>query len=1021
MEQPCPPVIRERVRQFGEQLDTYKLGDYSEAQLRVDFLNPMLEALGWDVNNAQGFAEAYRDVVYEDAVKVGGTKKAPDYGFYIGGRAAGAGARKFFLEAKKPAINLRKDPGPAYQLRRYAWTAGLPLSILSDFEEFIVYDCRVKPLPSDHAATAAILSMHFTEYATRWHEIAAVFSRDAILRGSFDRFAQRTKKKRGTALVDESFLEEIEQWRADLAANLALRNPDISHRDLNFAVQRTIDRVIFLRMCEDRGIEPTGSLMALLNGDKVYQRLGQIFRRADERYNSGLFHFAPEKGRDELPDELTLDLDIDDRVLKGILKRLYDSPYEFSVMPPEILGQVYEQFLGKVIRLTAAHRATIEDKPEVRKAGGVYYTPAYIVDFIVRNTVEKLLSGVDPKGATKLRILDPACGSGSFLIGAYQYLLDWHLRWYLEHEPQEHCKGSNPPLKQVVRANGSEPVREGPAVGAQPGHRALDYHLTTAKRKSILLNSIFGVDIDPQAVEVTKLSLLLKVLEGESQDSIESQYRLFHQRALPDLGRNIKCGNSLIGPQFYDNEQLELDEEERIRINVFDWNSEFRDIMRAGGFDAVIGNPPYVNAWELFANEPHIRAYINEGDTYQTADRHWDLYVLFLERAWQLVRKDGRLSFIIPFSYAIQKYAQASRNLFLSRTRIESIADLRTVRVFGRVPIITIIPVIKKTAPTKDSQVLILRPGSSATRDYAGTIEHSHSITQRRFIEQHEQMLRLDLSDAGFDLCQRIETRSVRVGDICWVSYGAQMSSRKKGGFGKDSVIRDNHQTETCRPMVSGRELYRYELRWAGRYVEWALADQMYGARHPKFFECPKIMIRDITGTHRLEVAADETAFYCDHTILCAQRAIDAVNWRAIDPAMVELSRMYSLDLLQGLLASRLVSAYCYLTLTGEGVRIGGGFHTYPQTVRRLPVFNVASAAPVETHAIEQIEQKAAILGQLHRRLRAAKAPADKERLPREIEVTDRQIDQLVYGLYGLSDEEIRIVESATESAPESE
>ena len=276
----------------------------------------------------------------------------------------------------------------------------------------------------------------------RWDEIAGIFSREAILKGSFDKFAESTKAKRGTATVDAAFLQEIETWRELLAKNLALRNPELSQRELNYAVQVTIDRIIFLRMCEDRGIEPYGQLLALLNDADIYGRLKRLFRKADDRYNSGLFHFHKEKDRSEPPDELTPRLDIDDKPLKDIIKGLYypDSPYEFSVLPVEILGQVYEQFLGKVIRLTAGHQAKVEEKPEVKKAGGVYYTPAYIVDYIVKHTVGKLLEGKTPKQAAKLRILDPACGSGSFLLGAYQYLLDWHREHYQEDGPEKHTK-----------------------------------------------------------------------------------------------------------------------------------------------------------------------------------------------------------------------------------------------------------------------------------------------------------------------------------------------------------------------------------------------------------------------------------------------------------------------------------------------------------------------------------------------------------------------------------------------------
>jgi hypothetical protein len=442
--QNLPQEIKKLVERFDYNLEAYRSGQYNETQLRREFIDPFFKALGWDVYNEKGYAEAYKDVIHEDAIKVSGAVKAPDYCFRIGG------TRKFFLEAKKPSVNLKDDISPAFQLRRYAWSAKLPFSILTDFEEFAVYDCRIKPILTDKASTARILYLTYPEYAKRWDEIASIFSRDAVLKGSFDKYVESTKVKKGTAEVDNTFLKEIELWREMLARNLALRNPELTQRELNFAVQRIIDRIIFLRICEDRGIEEYGRFMALLNGAQVYERLCQLFYEADDRYNSGLFHFKREKDRKEPPDELTQHLKIDDKVLKEIIKNLYypDSPYEFSVLPADILGQVYEQFLGKVIRLTEGHRAVVEDKPEVKKAGGVYYTPTYIVDYIVKNTVGKLVGNKTPKQVAKLKILDPACGSGSFLIGAYQLLLDCHRDWYVKDGPEKWVKGRSPALYQ---------------------------------------------------------------------------------------------------------------------------------------------------------------------------------------------------------------------------------------------------------------------------------------------------------------------------------------------------------------------------------------------------------------------------------------------------------------------------------------------------------------------------------------------------------------------------------------------
>src|SRR5216683_6275100 len=183
----APHLILDLIERYNRNRAAYRSNQYNEAQLRIEFLNPFFEALGWDVNNKHGYAQAYKDVIYEDAIKIGAAMKAPDYCFRIGG------TRKFFVEAKKPAVNLKDASEPAFQLRRYAWSAKLPLSILTDFEEFAIYDCRVKPDRDDKASTARLLYLTFSEYPQRWEELSSIFSRDAILKGSFDTYAEATR------------------------------------------------------------------------------------------------------------------------------------------------------------------------------------------------------------------------------------------------------------------------------------------------------------------------------------------------------------------------------------------------------------------------------------------------------------------------------------------------------------------------------------------------------------------------------------------------------------------------------------------------------------------------------------------------------------------------------------------------------------------------------------------------------------------------------------------------------------
>ncbi|MDF0590288.1 N-6 DNA methylase [Methanotrichaceae archaeon Mx] len=482
---------------------------------------------------------------------------------------------------------------------------------------------------------------------------------------------------------------------------------------MNFSVQRTIDRIVFLRICEDRGIERYGWLQSLLEGARVYPRLCEFFRRADERYNAGLFHFGKDPDRLEPPDELTLSLEIDDKPLKEIIKSIYypESPYEFSVLPPEILGQVYEQFLGKVISVSPGRRVKVDYKPEVRKAGGVYYTPSYIVEYIVDNTVGKLLEGQTPTTAAELKVLDPACGSGSFLIGAYQKLLDWHRDWYVEKLVPLLEEGKTPASKEVLSllpAGYTAPnKRRGKKKEAnrdqQPDFpifeaRGGEWKLTTRERRRILLNNIYGVDIDSQAVEVTKLSLHLKVLEGENEETLSKQLKLFQERALPYLGRNIKCGNSLIGPDFYDGQTSLLADEDIYRVNAFDWEGEFPEILGRGGFDAVIGNPPYGIVFE-----DCTKHYLEEH--YPTFRRNNDYYVAFTQRSLELMRLKGIFGFIIPNTFLIGPYFDNFKIYILHNTKILQIVDFGIDQVFKDPNVFTGLLFLKKTMnPLLDSE-----------------------------------------------------------------------------------------------------------------------------------------------------------------------------------------------------------------------------------------------------------------------------------------------------------------------------
>lgn len=988
--------ISELVTRFEEQYEFYKNSDYNETLTRRDFIDPFFKALGWDVDNENGYAESYREVIHEDKVKVGKATKAPDYSFRLVG-----GKRLFFVEAKKPVVFIKDEIQPAYQVRRYGWNAKLPISILTDFEEFAVYDCSKKPSPTDKPHVARIAYFTFREYKEKFDFLWETFSKEQVLKGSFDRFVLSDTHKKGTTTVDKEFLKSLDAWRTYLATSISWNNKNLTEEEINYVVQQTTDRVIFLRIAEDRGIEPENNLKHCVISGSFYQNLFEVFKTADDKYNSGLFDFKK--------DLLSAGLMVDNKVIKNIIEELYypNCEYEFGVMPVEILGTAYEQFLGKTIRITPAHHAKIEEKPEVRKAGGVYYTPQFIVDYIVRNTVGRLVENKTPKEVSEIKIVDPACGSGSFLLGAYQFLLDWHKDYYSNHGKPSKGSKSNP-----LTPTGS---------------------LTTAEKKRILLNNIYGVDIDVNAVEVTKLSLLLKCMEGETEASINAQFKLFNERVLPSLDHNIQSGNSLIDTDFYTS-QLDFGEEKKVK--PFNWQKAFPEVFRRkveygvepkkeedlkaiakkakhhaqktleyvtefenqlsmvsepeivgkyeSGFDAVIGNPPYVFTRDVEFN-PIVKNYykahyldsiIKSSKSRENQTGKINLFGIFLFKGTRLLTKNGLLGFIVPNTVLRTTIYEGVRKYLLEEMSIEKIVDLKA-GVFDQATVSTVLLFLGKRE--NDNILIIDNPkGEKKISSIYKTVSKS------LFKKNPSYSFNIFVNDKENSLFRKMKSVSVNLSELADVFNGIATFANKKG-------IGGEKKNESFKKLLFGKDIKRYYHDWSGKFIEYKPKKLQRARDENIFLAKEKLVMQRIGGI--LVTSYDNKQFY---------------TFNSVNNILLRPEAQYDIKFILALLNSNLFCFYYRKNFSNDSSLTVNISKTY---LDKLPVIKLDFADKVEENKYKEIVNLASRLLELNQQLPTLTLESDRQFLKGKIDFCENRINQLVYELYGLTEEEIEIVE----------
>jgi type I restriction-modification system DNA methylase subunit len=945
-------AVQELVRTFDENKHAYLEPDYPEAQTRKDFIDKFFIALGWDVNHDIQKNPYEQEVKVEPPVAVGATQRHADYAFRLTPKFNNV---CFFVEAKKPSAAIATKEN-YFQVIRYGWNSQTPLAVLTDFQQFQVLDCRYKPDP-DTALNRAVATYHYTEYTDRekFALIYWLFSREAVAAGSLEKRAAELPKPRGKAVqrglfpaaykpVDESFLEDLDEFRTDLARVFKTTDSQLDSETLTELAQRTLDRLVFLRFLEDKGIEIQRLVDKFGDRGTVWEDFVAASRRLDGIYNGIVFK------QHSILDAPTFR--VDDDIFGGICERLasVNTPYDFNSIPIHILGSIYERFLGKVIVATAK-RVRVEEKPEVRKAGGVYYTPEYISHYIVENTVGKLIAGRTPAEIATMHFADIACGSGSFLLCIYDLLLQYNGSYY----------NALPELEKT-RA-----VKRGDCIE----HDGKLY-LSLRKKREILLNNIYGVDIDAQATEVTQFSLFLRLLQDETTVSTRQYLLDFQQVAqlkklLPDLSKNIVCGNSLVGRDLFGDDER--------KINPMNFEDAFPDIMKRGGFDAIVGNPPYVRPHNLTSTMKQLL-----WARYRTFVAKSDLYSCFMERGLGLTRYGGLFSFIVPQTWTSLESFTSIRRFILQNAHVRKLVQLPK-RVFAKATVETCIFVFER------------HPAGKVLSDNPITVESLNTDAQTHFVREFPQKHIEEAYLYNFQLYARNETRGILdkvmsrgkpLGQLVKFLYGFKTADDTK-------FIHKTKQFKESRWFIRSAAIQRYFYTPPEEYV-WYVPDIMIKnastARPGEAarFESEKVMVARMGKS--LVATYDQGGLYVKDAMF-----------------LLPKDQRHNLKYLLGLVNSRLLNYfYREFFVTIDILK---------NALLSLPIRTIDFTDSADQARHDKIVRLVEAMLKAKQELAVAKTDKDKTYYKNKCVSLDRQIDLIVYDLYGLTEDEIKLVEGA--------
>ncbi|MFC2088921.1 Eco57I restriction-modification methylase domain-containing protein, partial [Calditrichota bacterium] len=779
-----------------------------------------------------------------------------------------------------------------------------------------------------------------------------------------------TKSLRNNDAINVLLAKDLIHWHKNIFDNLSKKYSEISSSNLHLTINRFLNRMIFLRFCEENRLEKPKTLQKLLEKNNLYDQLIDIFRKADEKYNSGIFHFHEESGRVNISlDTISLTITISDQIVKEIINKFCseNSIYEFSVIPVKIFAKAYDIYLHHLPDdlNDSISEFDLEKSQDIRSEPGV-------INYIIKKTLGENIYGKKPgkRALNALRILDMSCGSGLLLLESYQYLLDWHLNQYLNLSTKTQNSRSTSPIYQDQ--NGA-------------------WQLTFKEKKRILLNNIFGVDINPIAAESASFILLLKLVENFSGKSDNKQLVLFRQHALPDLSQNIKCGNALIESDLYKLHQfVQVTEQKKLQINSFDWQKEFQSILSTGGFDIIIGRPPSEFSGDLSnRTKLYIKQHFNCLEGFNKP------YLLFYEKAIKLLKANGSLGYVVPENWL----AIPLNRVIVQDCWIKAVLNVKSLKK-DKSSSEAIITIVKKQ-PAGETNLFNIENFDFENPQKAHTYKDMHFMNLNFFFGIYSQYMESEI-------CKKIQSSSNPL-----ITFAKTYSGYNPYEIGKGIAPEGGPHTsntlnqkpyhaqkklnENWKTEIIGRDISRYCLKFTGmrwvKYGQWLAAP-----RNPEIFKGDRILIHErisvLNGRIESSICRDEV--YHSRDILTVIPVID----------------FPSIFYLLGIINSKLFNWYYLVSNSND-------------TNEVFPKILVSKLNDTPIRVLDQIKSKHKYINQemisfvkrildLNQKKLEVRTARDRMTIDQLIENIDKQIDDAVYSLYGLTKNEIQTIEDST-------